>query len=152
MEALTGDDWREILSRIPEEQISQFVLVLSSGTEVNIGDVVRIEAKYLVIRGRQGGNVDESRGFFVPFNSITYLRWERMVRIEELRALYPQPVNTALIATEAEIDLQPPPATELMAKPPLTPVPNISSDVTPGSAAARNILLDRIRAARASGK
>ena len=55
---------------------------------MTIDTVVRFEPTYLVFRGREAGNIDDERAFFVPYDEISYLKIERTVRLGELKRMY----------------------------------------------------------------
>ena len=55
---------------------------------LSVDMVARFEETYVVFRGREGGTSDEGRGFFVPYDEISYIRIERPVRVGELKMMY----------------------------------------------------------------
>ena len=50
--------------------------------------VARYEENYVVFSGREGGTSDEGRGFFVPYDEVSYIRIERPIRVGELKTMY----------------------------------------------------------------
>ncbi|QVL30509.1 hypothetical protein KIH39_16805 [Telmatocola sphagniphila] len=149
MESMNGEDWKAILALMPPDQIGQFVVVLSNGNEICLDTVVRTDVKYLVFRGRLAGQTEEGRAFFVPLSNISYLRWEKFVKIDELRTMFP---DLALKASEAakQTEIEAAPPTELLPRPPLPPLQPAGENPSPNTVNSRNNLLERIRAARAS--
>lgn len=141
------EDCVELFKRVPEPYHPQVNFVLRNGFVLSVDVVVRFEPTYLVFRGREGGTTDEGRAFFVPYDEIGYVRLERVVRVGELKRMYGE---TGYVdaedrlsqgeaqeeKAEAQADLQTPP-----------PVSGVPLD--PASIAKQN-LLDRIRATRAS--
>jgi len=139
------DECVELFKRVPEGYHPQMNLVLSNGFVLSVDMVVRFEPLYLAFRGREGGTTDEGRAFFVPYEEITYIRLERVVRLGELKGWYGE---TGYV--DAEDRLAAADAKEMAAKQPSdtqTPMPAPAQD--PASIAKQN-LLDRIRATRAS--
>lgn len=144
------EDCLDLFKRIPEESHAQVNLILQNGLMLTIEAIVRFESAYMVFRGREGGNTDEGRAFFVPYDEICYLKIERAVRIGELKKMYGEEgyvdAEDRLSTPEAATPAQPAaPGAAPAAAPP--PVPSGPSD--PASIAKQN-LLERIRAARAN--
>ena len=129
----------ELLQRIPPIDIPKAVLCLRSGYNITIDYVYRLESTYLVVRGREAGTNDDGRGFFVPYEEVSYLKIDRAVKINELRKMYGEPV----VADEDGGEIESAPAAASGEGP--KPLPSPAMD--PASIAKQN-LLDRIRAAR----
>ncbi len=85
---MTNLEWIEMFELIPQDQHSQIVLVMGNGTEVVVEIIFRFEKNYVVVRGRQGGTIEESRAFFIPYSELLYFRLERSVKISELYRLF----------------------------------------------------------------
>jgi hypothetical protein len=139
------EELAELVQRIPPFDIPKTVLVLRSGLSINIDVLHRLEPTYLVCRGREAGTNDDGRGFFVPYEEISYLKLERVVKLNDLKRMYGEPLGPDADGDEAET-----------AAPIGTDTPKPASPITsmdPASIAKQN-LLDRIRAARtqAGGK
>jgi hypothetical protein len=149
MQSMNGEDWKGLLALIPPDEVGTFVLVLSSGHEICLDAIVRAEEKYIVVRGRLAGQIDEGRGFFVPLDNLVYLRWEKLVKMDELKAVLDKKSKKP-IEPEKELDADAGPPTELLPRPPLPPLQQAAEVAPANSAVARNNLLERIRAARAS--
>jgi len=143
-----------MFQKIPEGMHPQVNLVLRNGFCLSIGMVARYEASYVVFSGREGGTSDESRGFFVPYDEISYVRIERAVRVGELKRMFGE---TGFEDMEDRLDAM----TQAAAKqtdgsaastsPAPVPVANGTPIMVSDPAAiARQNLLDRIRAARAN--
>lgn len=147
------DECVELFKRIPEAYHPQVNLVLRNQFVLSVDVVVRFEPTYIAFRGREGGTTDEGRAFFVPYEEIAYVRLERVVRVGELKQMYGETgyvdAEDRLAAADGKqtadaakgaIDTQTP-------APVVTPAPVMGTD--PASIAKQN-LLDRIRATRAS--
>ena len=149
------EDCMELFERIPEGMHAQVNLVLRNGFSLAVSMVARYEDTYVVFSGREGGTSDEGRGFFVPYDEISYVRIERPVRVGELKLMYGE---TGYRDMEDRLDEQTRAAEKAAAavsasatpapKPVPVPVPVTGSDP---AAIARQNLPDRIRAARANG-
>ena len=82
------EDCMEMFERIPEGMHPQVNLVLRNRYVLSVSMVARYEDSYIVFNGREGGTSDEGRGFFVPYDEISYIRIERPVRVGELKLMY----------------------------------------------------------------
>lgn len=142
------DDVVNLLGKIPLRDHAKVVFVLKGGVAaVSLDTVLRQEPEYLVIRGREAGTNDEGRAFFVPYDEISYCKIERMVRLNEVRAMYGEAlVASTSLADEGEDDG---PVTAVVPVTAVTTTPAPSAPLDPAAIAKQN-LLDRIRAARTS--
>jgi hypothetical protein len=136
----------ELFKRVPEVYHPQMNLVLRNQAVLSVDSVARFEPNYLAFRGREGGTTDEGRAFFVPYEEISYIRLERVVRLGELKQMYGE---AGYVDAEDRLS-----AAETKEEPKLTvdaqtPPPTIAAPQDPASIAKQN-LLDRIRATRAS--
>jgi hypothetical protein len=133
---MTADVWIDMLRLIPEAEHGKLVIVLGNGTELCVDTIVRFEEQFLVLRGRQGGTVEEARGFFVPYDQMLCLRLDRIVKVEEMQEFF-GPSESTLTPAARETPLVPPSN---------QPTPTVPTD----PAVASRLLLERIRAVRAS--
>ena len=143
------EDVKTLIGKIPVRDHPKVVIVLKAGNaSVSIDTVMRQEPEYLVVRGREAGTNDEGRAFFVPYEEISYIKIERLVRLNEIRAMY----GEALVQTNSLSEENDTTDEEVVDQ---TPVPGVKVPVSvpvatdPASIAKQN-LLDRIRAARTS--
>ena len=150
MQSMTGEEWKAVLALIPADEVVKFVLVLAGGNEICLDTIVRAEEKYLVVRGRLSGQVEDGRAFVVPLDKVSYLRWEKSVRIDELKGMFAGLATKAEPPVEIAVDTGPPEPADVptAAVAPLQPMTEGALPIN--NASARNNLLERIRAARAS--
>ncbi len=85
---MINTDWIALFQLIPHERHSKLVLVLNTGSEVNVEAFVRFESTHLVLRGRVAGSTDEGRAFFVPYTYLLYLRIDENVKVSEINDFY----------------------------------------------------------------
>jgi hypothetical protein len=144
----------EMFGKIPEGMHPYVNLVLRNGFCLSVSMVARYEENYVIFCGREGGTSDEGRGFFVPYDEISYIRIEKPIRVGELKSMYGetgyQDMEDRLDAMTREADQKAEGLTM-----PVTPAPLPVANGTPlmasdPAAIARQNLLDRIRAARAN--
>ena len=143
------DDVVSLLAKIPIHDHPKTVLVLKGGVAaVNIDTLMRQEAEYVVVRGREAGTNDEGRAFFVPYDEISYVKVERVVRLNDIRAMYGEALVASNSLSDAEDDGPVAPAAAA-ATPVAATTPAPAAPLDPAAIAKQN-LLDRIRAARTS--
>jgi hypothetical protein len=147
--------WIALFQRIPAEQRANLLIITTNQDELAVAEIVRLEADYIAIRGRQTGVAEVGGGFyFIPYDRIIYLGFQKPVKEADIRKMYETgadgaaPLPGALPTLEPAVTLPaealPPPPTE-----PATPEPPKSGERPVGSAKAA--LLERLRARRASG-
>ncbi len=78
----------DICKRIPEVDHPKIQFILKTGLQLNVDVFVRFEPTYCVFRGREGGNVDEGRAFFMPYEDVVTVKIERLVKLGELKRMY----------------------------------------------------------------
>ena len=132
----------DLIKRVPADDHPKLVFVLTVGVSVNLDMVARVEKNYIVIRGREAGSNDEGRGFFIPFETIALIKLEKLVRINEFRAMYNEPLQESIGLGDDADEAPKEPSVAVTPKP-------ASAPVGPTDTAKQN-LLDRIRAARTS--
>ena len=137
---MTALDWMDMLRLVPEAERTKLVIVLVNGTELCVDTIVRYEESFVVMRGRVGGQVEEARGFFVPYDQMLYLRLDRVMRVEELQAYFSGPGAAPVVEATPEVPAEIPVVPGEQAAPPMPTDP----------ATASRLLLERIRAVRAA--
>src|SRR5438128_12458692 len=79
--------WIKLLQRIPADKHEMLAITTSSGTEVSIQMVLRLEEDFVLIKGRLSGTTDLGRVFFIPYDQINFLGVTKEVRESEISAL-----------------------------------------------------------------
>ena len=130
------DEFIDILQRIPEVDHARTQLIMKSGAMLSLDILTRLEPTYLVMRGREAGNQDEGRAFFLPFSEVEFIKIERVMSLAEMEAMFSDlPTNVKRSGRETKSD------TTLETPPPQ------AAALDPAGIAKQN-LLDRIRAAK----
>lgn len=142
---MQGKTWIELLERIPEAYRDGLYVVTASGTEINLQTILRLEDEFMVFRGRLMGSTEAQRTFFLPYNQINVLIYQRLMKEEEVQAWFggaPVPVVTV---TEEKKEVPAETAeTPEPAPPPPEPLPNLGrleSAPLPGKSA----IMERLR-------
>jgi hypothetical protein len=95
--------WVELLRQVPEKLHQNLLVMTAVGNEIAVQDIVQLGPEYVVIRGRLAGTSDLGRAFFVPFDRIIYIGFQKAVPPTELYGMYgavppapkPEPQPTA---------------------------------------------------------
>jgi hypothetical protein len=82
------EDWIILVRMFPEDQQNRLVLTTTTGVNLNIEVIMRLEPNYLVFRGRAAGQTDDGRVFFLPYRQIDFLQINREVKESEIQELY----------------------------------------------------------------
>lgn len=127
--------WIELLRLIPENQYAGLMATTTSGTEINIQAIVRIQPDYLVLRGRLAGSMDQGKIFFLPYDRIQLIGFREEVKEADVQALF---AGYDAGAAAAPLEAKPAPQDE----------PDKSSP--PAAPPSKAALLDRLRKARAA--
>lgn len=138
------EDVLDICRRIPERDQAKIQLILKTGMMLNVETFARFEPNYVVFRGREGGQTDEGRGFFVPYDEIESIKIERLIKVSELKKLYGE-------ESAVERDLEKEGREPVSAQTPMPSVvsaPQASAGPMDPAEIAKQNLLARIRAAR----
>jgi hypothetical protein len=152
---MQAQDWRELLQLVPRKYHDIIVLLTEGGAEVAVQEVVRMDGPYLVVRGRVSGTTDTDRAFFVPYDSLSFVRFQRTVPDTVLYGFYgltppdplPDQVAAAAPATAEQAAAETPPPAEAAA-PADAPAPELSplaAGATPPRGIDRTKLLERLR-------
>ena len=133
---MQSSSWMSLLEKVPAQQLDNLLFITSNGTGIAVKGIVRAESEYVVVRGRLLGAAEEGGGFFfVPYDQMLCLRLDRVVKVEEIEQFFGPPTDSMTpVPGDTPLDLS------------NTPTPTVPTD----PAAASRLLLERIRAVRAS--
>jgi hypothetical protein len=85
---MQNNAWVELLRQVPPKLHQNLLVMTAVGNEIAVQDIVRLEPEYLVIRGRLAGTSDLGRAFFIPFDRIIYIGFQKPVLPTELYGMY----------------------------------------------------------------
>lgn len=130
--------WVKLLRHIPSSEQSNLMLVTTSGTEIAIQCLLRLDPECLALRGRLAGSTDSGRVFFVPYSHIDYFGFQQPLKEAEFHELFS---NLELLSSDASDA----PAADQESPP---PVPQPSAHLTPSRApkAIKSVVLEKFRA------
>ena len=133
--------WVKLLRHIPVSEHANLLLVTTSGREIAIQCLLRIDPQCLALRGRLAGSTDAGRIFFVPYSHIDYFGFQQALKEAEFHELFGN-----LVSLPAE----PPVASSAPASAPdpAEPAPTASANPTPQipPRAIKSVVLEKFRA------
>jgi hypothetical protein len=88
---MQGPAWIGLLRRIPAAQQDTLFLVTTTGAEIVLQSIVRLEGDFVVLRGRMAGSTDAGRVIIVPYDQISYAGFSRKFTDPEVQALLGKP-------------------------------------------------------------
>jgi hypothetical protein len=106
--------WERLFRAIPEEYRNTLSVVTRTGIEIAVQAFMRIEKECVAIRGRLSGSQETGRIFFVPYEQIDYIVFQREMKETEFAEIFAplefpeRPATTpATLAAETLPSLQP---------------------------------------------
>ena len=86
--------WREVFASFRPQDVDDLIIALSSGLEVAVSSIAKIEESLVLIRGRASGAEIGGRLFLIPYAGIAVVYVNRIVRPIEVD-LYAPSVDMA---------------------------------------------------------
>jgi hypothetical protein len=77
--------WVTLIQKLPLELQDGLSVVTASGVEIIINQVLRLDEEFLVLRGRLSGSIDNGRIYFVPYDQMNCLIYNRMAKAHEVQ-------------------------------------------------------------------
>ena len=102
-----NETWIALFHRIPAEYHDNLALGLTTGAEVVMQRVVRLDPEFMIIRGRLAGTTDTGRILMVPYVQLTYVAIARDLKDAQVEAIFGAGAPATAAAMPA---VTPPPA------------------------------------------
>jgi hypothetical protein len=80
--------WERLLRQLPVKEQDGLKLVTNTRTEIAIQSILRLDADFLIIKGRLAGSQDAGRVFFIPYAHIDHLGFYREVKDSEFDEMF----------------------------------------------------------------
>jgi hypothetical protein len=138
---MQGKAWMELIAKIPAVQLDGLGLITSSGVEINIQTIFRMEEDYILLRGRLMGTTDAGRIFFVPYDQINCLVYQRLLKDHEVEAWFGAPMPSTMAAPVETVPAAESAPEETPVMQPLSTATGTGAAPLPGKAA----ILERLR-------
>jgi hypothetical protein len=126
--------WVKLLRHIPANEHSNLLLVTTSGREIAIQCLLRIDPQSLALRGRLAGSTDAGRIFFVPYQHIDYFGFQQALKEAEFHELF---------GSLESLSAEPPAAAPGPSEPAVPPPADLTPPRTP--LAIKSAVLEKFR-------
>lgn len=80
--------WIELFRRIPTSMQDSLALGLTTGSEIVVQKIVRLDPDFMVIRGRLAGTQDAGRLVMIPYVQLTFVAVQRELKDAEVEAMF----------------------------------------------------------------
>jgi hypothetical protein len=87
---MQSSGWLSVLSKIPVQKHDCLAVVTTTGAEIVLREIVRVENDLLIVRGRMAGSTDGGRVIILPFDQVAYLSFNKMLPEAEIHAMFSQ--------------------------------------------------------------
>lgn len=113
--------WLHVLQRLPADYYDSIAIVTTTGTELVVQQVFKLERDFMVIRARTSGTMDSGRTSIVAYAQIDFIAFNRKMTEEEVGALFKDPVPE--FAAPQQVAYQPVPHQPVAVGPVSVPAP-----------------------------
>jgi hypothetical protein len=109
---MQGTAWIGLFRRIPESLHNCLYLMTTTGAEIVLQRLIRLDRDYLVALGRLSGTTDQAKVVIIPFDQMTYLSFGKAMTEEEVQGALGKPGVTVTVVEQPAAET---PVTELPA-------------------------------------
>ena len=95
---MQGPGWIALLRRIPASRHDCLVVMSTTGIEIVLQRLIRLDRDYLVALGRLSGTTDQPKPLVIPYDQLTYLSFNKILPEDEIEAIFGKPGVAADIA------------------------------------------------------
>ena len=92
-----NEAWIAILQRIPTDLHDALALGITTGAEIVVQRIVKLEPDFMMIRGRLAGTQDSGRVVFIPYSQLTFIAVQRAMTDPEVDAVFGQDGATVFV-------------------------------------------------------
>src|SRR5262249_37656271 len=87
-DGMQGSTWLSVLGRIPAQQHDSLVIVTTTGCEIVLREIVRVEEEFIILRGRMAGSTAAGPVVILPFDQINSLGFNKLIPEAQLKAMF----------------------------------------------------------------
>jgi hypothetical protein len=139
--------WIAVFRRIPANLHDTLALGLTTGVEIVIQKIVRLDPDFMIIRGRLAGTQDAGRVVLIPYSQLTFVAVIRDLKDAEVEAIFGKgaaPVVANLPESAAGEEPEQTPAAPLEDATLCVPAPAVNPPKKP-EAVSKTVLLAKLR-------
>jgi hypothetical protein len=82
---MQGTAWIGVFRQIPQDLHDCLIVMTSTGVEIVLQRLVRLERDFLVAVGRLSGTTDQPKVLFLPYDQMTYLSFSKKLSEQEMQ-------------------------------------------------------------------
>jgi hypothetical protein len=155
---MQGTAWVELIKRIPAAHHDNLVAVTSTGAEIIVQRIMRLEEAFVILRGRPSGSTEEGRIMLLPWDQVNHIAFHKSLPETEIQKIFGNgeaaaPAPGPLVEKARETSAAEPEATAAAPAPAKEPAP-VPSPPAPAAGKpaplSKSILLARLRARMAN--
>src|SRR5216684_2471093 len=80
--------WIALLRLVPTKLHNNLMITTRIGQELAVQNILRMEADFVVFRGRMSGSNDEGRVFMMPYDELHFVGFQKPMKEHEVTALF----------------------------------------------------------------
>jgi hypothetical protein len=87
---MQGASWINLFGRIPANLHDGLALALTTGNEVVVQCLIKLDPDYVILRGRLAGTQDSGRVVILPYSQLVSIAFNRHLTEPEVEAIFGQ--------------------------------------------------------------
>ncbi len=80
--------WIAMFRRIPANLQDTLALGLTTGAEIVVQKIIKLEPDFMLIRGRLSGTQDNGRIVLIPYGQLTFVALTRILKDQEVESIF----------------------------------------------------------------
>ena len=139
--------WIGILRQIPADMQNCTALGLTSGSEIVIQRIFKMEREFMIIRGRVAGTQDPGRIVLIPYDQLSFVAVQTELKDAEVESLFSKGAPPARETAPAPVPVAAPaPAPQpAPAAVPATNLPPAAAHPKKADGVSKTVLLAKLR-------
>jgi hypothetical protein len=85
---MQGSFWVQLIRRIPEAQHDNLIAVTTTGAEIMVLRIIRLEDEFVILRGRPAGSTDDPRVLLLPYDQLNHLAFNKPLPETQIVAMF----------------------------------------------------------------
>jgi hypothetical protein len=85
---MQGSAWVELIKRIPPAHHDNLVAVTSTGAEIMVQRIMRLEDDFVILRGRPTGSTEQGRVLLLPWDQLNHLAFHKALPETEIQKIF----------------------------------------------------------------
>jgi len=141
-----NQNWIAMFRRIPGTMQDAIALGLTTGAEIVVQKIVKLEPDFMIVRGRVAGTQDSGRVVLIPYDKLAFVSLTKPLKDPELNGLFGKgaPPAVADLPVESPDSPSPEPAEDMAEDPPMEATA-ISPPPKKPEAVSKTALLAKLR-------